>query len=177
MSIKGIQSLSLCWFVFWAEPTYIVFLCTFNDIFARFTYFIRLGPLLFVSKTHSVVILYGVSYMGSQSTITFGIKSTMFTLSFCMKVILAHYRYIWTLPVVVSLRGSSSDSPDTLSVVFLTIFITCESHGTSLQRGFKLRRFLLIFEIKHSFPVPFHCAFWRFFSFSTRLEWQSWWEL
>ena len=34
-------------------------------------------------------------YRVSQSTITFRIKSTLFTLCLCMKCILAQYKYIW----------------------------------------------------------------------------------
>jgi hypothetical protein len=71
--------------------------------------------------------------------------STLFTLCLCMKLILAHYRYIYgvsfcTLPMDVSWRGTFVDSIDDLCVVFFTMLIICELQETELERGLMLRR-------------------------------------
>ena len=52
----------------------------------------------FCFERHSVVKSYGVLFYGfliHRVYIFFNIKSTMFTLCLCLKLILTHYRYIW----------------------------------------------------------------------------------
>ena len=41
-------------------------------------------------------------YLGSQFSITFGIKSTLITFCLCMKLIISHYRYEWCLMLYIS---------------------------------------------------------------------------
>ena len=97
-SIKGIQSLSFYGLVFGQKPLMMCFsgLSMISDIFS-------LLKILFSFSNHihlwNHMVFY---YMGSQSTMTLGIKSTLFTLCLCMKLILAHYIYIWYFIVYTS---------------------------------------------------------------------------
>ena len=83
-----------------------------------------------------------LSYMVSQFTITFGIKSTLFPFCFCRKVTLVHFMYIGCFILDTSsgfsLREAFGDSCSRcLNIVFFTMLITSESKGTLLKRGFK----------------------------------------
>ena len=90
-SIKGIQSLSLNWFVFGQNPLMMCF-----SGLSKISYIFDLLEILLSVSNHIQLWNHMVFYyLGSQSTIPFGIKSTLFTLCICMKLILAHYRCIW----------------------------------------------------------------------------------
>ena len=68
-------------------------------------------------------------YMGSQSTITFGIKSILFTLCLCRYICCS----LCTLYMVVSLVGTSGDSIEDMCVVFFKMLIICELQGTTFS--------------------------------------------
>ena len=91
MSIKSIQCLSLYWFVLGQNQL----MKCFSGL-SIISFIFDLLEILFSVLNHiqlwNHILFY---YMVSQSTITFGIKSTLFTLCLCMKLILAHYKYIW----------------------------------------------------------------------------------
>ena len=130
ISMKGIHSMSLYWFGFGQNP---LMMC-FSGLIIIIYIFDLLEILLSVSnhiQLWSHMVLY---YMGSQSTIIFGIKSTLFTLCLRMKLILAHYSYIWCFILYTSygcfFEGHLRWFNRYLCVVFFTMLIICELQGT-----------------------------------------------
>ena len=142
--IKGIPSLCLCWFVvveqrpptMWFSELSIIFF--FNFKFLIFLISLKILP----SVSNYIQLWNGMvfHYMGSQSTITFGIKATLFTLCLCMKLILVPYRYIWCLILYTSYGRFFDGHVRWFNRWPVTMLIICELQGTSLERGFKWRR-------------------------------------
>ena len=115
-SIKGIPSLCLCWFVFWAKPTYNVLFWTFNNKLHFSESFAS------VSKHIHMCLLYGFSIKNN-----FWNKIHTVHTFLCMKLIRIltgiSGASLCSLPMVVSLMGGSGDSIDDLCVVFFTMLI------------------------------------------------------
>ena len=105
-------------------------------------------------KTRSAVKSYGVFYMGSQSTITFGIKSILFKLCLCRYICCS----LCTLSMAVSLMGTSGDSIHDICVVFFTLLIICELQGTPFfsHQKYGIPAYILCNAGNPSYVMRFH---------------------